>query len=159
MNDDFTIPGAPPPHASDATDGRIELAPGVRVPAAVLRVQYSRSGGPGGQNVNKLNTKAELWLPIDALRGQLAERALARLVKLAGRRVTRDGEIHLAAEATRSQERNREDAMQRLRELVVAALVEPKLRRKTKPSRGAKERRLQSKKRRSQIKARRQGRE
>jgi ribosome-associated protein len=137
----------------------IELAPNVRLPAWALRVQYSRSGGPGGQNVNKLNTKAEIWVHLDDLATRLTPRATARLEQLAGRRLTAGRELHFTSEAHRSQERNRQEAMQRLRELLVAAMKEPKVRRKTKPSRGARERRLQSKRRRSEIKARRQGRE
>src|SRR3982750_2640990 len=96
----------------------IELAPGVRVPESALRVQYSRSGGPGGQNVNKLNTKAELWVRLDDLAASLTYRAMGRLVQLAGRRLTKDGELHFASEMHRSQERNRQEAMQRLRELL-----------------------------------------
>jgi len=140
------------------SDG-IELAPNVRVPAWAVRVQFSRSGGPGGQNVNKLNTKADIWVHLDDLAGSLNPRAMARLEQLAGRRLTNQRELHLTSETTRSQERNRQEAMLRLRELLVAAMKEPKPRRKTKPSRGAKERRLESKRRRSQVKARRQGRE
>jgi ribosome-associated protein len=139
--------------------GGIELAPGVRVPESALTVQFARSGGPGGQNVNKLNTKAEIWLAMDAVRGRITQRAFDRLVKLAGKRLTLDGQIHLASEAHRSQEQNRQEAMERLRELLVSAMVEPKVRRKTKPSRRAKERRLEGKRRRSIVKARRQGRE
>ena len=121
-----------------------------------MRWQYARSRGPGGQNVNKVNTKAELWAPVDAIVG-LAPDALERLVKLAGRRLTSEGEIHIAADSSRTQEGNRMEALARLRELIVAAQFRPKARRKTKPSRGAKERRLQSKRRRSDLKARRRG--
>jgi ribosome-associated protein len=141
-----------------SSDG-IELAPRVRVPESALRVQYSRSSGAGGQNVNKLNTKAEVWIAIDALRSQLTDRAMTRLTQLAGKRLTAAGELHLSCETTRSQERNRQEAMDRLRELLVTAMHEPKVRRKTKPSRASKERRLQVKKRRSQVKAQRRGRD
>jgi ribosome-associated protein len=155
MTDDWNIPASPSPSSSDG----IELAPDVRVPASALRVQYSRSGGPGGQNVNKLNTKAEVWVRLDDLAPSLSHRAMARLEQLAGRRLTNQRELHFTSEVHRSQERNRQEAMQRLRELLVAAMKEPKVRRKTKPSRGAKERRLHAKRRRSEVKARRQGRE
>jgi ribosome-associated protein len=140
-------------------EGGIELAPRVRVPAGALRTQFSRSGGPGGQNVNKVNTKAELWIALADLAPHLTHRALARLEAAAGRRLTKDRELHFASEIHRSQERNRLENLERLRELLVAAMVEPKVRRKSKPSRAAKQRRLDQKKHRGKIKARRQGRE
>jgi ribosome-associated protein len=139
------------PSQHDAPDGRIRLAPGVRVPASALRFQFARSGGPGGQNVNKLNTKAELWVAIADL--NLHPIALERLRKLAGRRITSGDELHISSESERSQERNREEAMERLRELLVRATTIPKKRKATKPSKAAKQRRLQSKKRRSEIKS------
>src|SRR5829696_2025434 len=82
---------------------------------------------------------------------------LARLRASAGSRLTKSDEIHLVAESERSQEGNRQEVMDRLRELIVQAKVEPKRRRKTKPSAGAKQRRLESKKRRGEIKAQRRG--
>ena len=136
----------------------VELAPGLRVPGSALRWQFARSGGPGGQNVNKVNTKAELWVPLDVLTA-LTDRAKARLHKLAGRRLTAAGEIHVSAETERTQEANRAAALERLRELLVEAMREPKPRRKTGPTRASKQRRLDSKHRRSEIKARRRGHE
>jgi ribosome-associated protein len=136
--------------ASDA------IAPGVHVAPGGMRLQYARSGGPGGQNVNKLSTKAELWVQVSAIRG-LSQRALQRLRSLAGSRLTAGDEIHLRAESERSQQANRLEALQRLRELIVQARVEPKIRRKTKPSRAAKQKRLESKRRWSQIKSHRRG--
>jgi ribosome-associated protein len=138
--------------------GGLELAPGLRAPESAIHWQYARSSGPGGQNVNKVNTKAELWLPVDAIVG-LTDRARSRLRALAGKRLLSTGELHIASDTHRTQEGNRTAALERLRELLVAATHEPKARRKTKPSRGARERRLQSKKHRSEIKSRRQGRE
>lgn len=88
-----------------------------------------------------------------ALADLLTPAAFARLRALAGRRLTGAGEIHIAAETSRTQEGNRADALRRLRDLIVAALHEPKPRRKTKPSRAAKQRRMDSKKRRGQIKS------
>jgi ribosome-associated protein len=136
----------------------IELAPRVRVAESAMRWQYARSSGPGGQNVNKVNTKAELWIPLEALRG-LTERALTRLRGTAGKRLLASGEIHISSDTERTQEGNRAAVMERLRELLVGAMHEPKARRKTKPSRGARERRLKSKKHRSEIKSRRRGEE
>src|SRR5947208_14173904 len=92
--------------AAAATAATITLAPGVYAPESALRLQYSRSGGPGGQNVNKVNTRAQLWLPIDAITG-LSESALARLRQFAGHRLTAAGEIHIVAETERTQEGNR----------------------------------------------------
>jgi ribosome-associated protein len=137
---------------------RIELAPGVFAPASAVRVQYSRSGGPGGQNVNKVNTRVQLWVPVGGIVG-LSEPALARLRQFAGKRLTAADEINIVAETERTQERNRQAVMDRLRLLIEQAAREPKRRRKTKPSRAARERRLAVKKRRGEIKARRQGRE
>ncbi|HEV2296660.1 MAG TPA: alternative ribosome rescue aminoacyl-tRNA hydrolase ArfB [Tepidisphaeraceae bacterium] len=134
----------------------MELAPGVTISRDALRLQYARSGGPGGQNVNKLNTKAEIWVPIGALRG-LRDAALERLRTSAGNRLTKGDEIHLVSESERSHEGNRQDVMDRLRELIVAAKVEPRRRKKTRPSAGAKRRRLESKKKRGEIKAQRRG--
>jgi ribosome-associated protein len=136
----------------------LSLAPGVTVPASALRVQFSRSGGPGGQNVNKVNTRVQLWVPLAAITG-LRESAVARLKTLARSRLTLADEIHITAETERTQERNRQAVLDRLRELILTAVKEPKRRKKTKPSRGARERRLKSKRQRSEIKARRQGRE
>ena len=142
-----------PPNPAPDPAG-IDLAPGVTIPRDALRLQFARSGGPGGQNVNKLNTKAEIWVLVAAIRG-LREGALVRLRAAAGSRLTKADEIHLVSESERSQEGNRQDVMDRLRELIVQAKVEPKRRRKTKPSAGAKRRRLESKKRRGEIKAQR----
>jgi ribosome-associated protein len=140
-----------------AQSAMITLAPGVVVPESALRLQYSRSGGPGGQNVNKVNTRVQLWAPLAAIIG-LSENAMHRLRTLAGSRLTIAGELHIAAETERTQERNRQAVLDRLRDLIESAVKEPKRRRKTKPSRGAKERRLKGKRQRSEIKARRQGR-
>jgi ribosome-associated protein len=132
----------------------MQLAPGVRVDESQLRLQYARSSGPGGQNVNKVNTKTELWVPIAALTG-LTERARLRLASLAGYRLTQAGEIHIAADNHRTQEANRTEAFDRLRQLIVSAMHEPKPRRKTKISKGAKRRRVDAKKRRGEIKSNR----
>jgi ribosome-associated protein len=132
--------------------GGAEVAPGVIAPPGALRLQFARSGGPGGQNVNKLNTKAELWVKVDALIG-LRAGALQRLRDAAGRRLTAAGEVHLVSESERGQEGNRAEVFGRLREMIVRAKVEPKTRRKTKPSKAQKAKRLEQKKRRSDIKS------
>ena len=131
-----------------------EILPGVRIPESAMRFQFARSGGPGGQNVNKLNTKAELWVPLAAIEG-LSEAAAGRLRAMAGKRLTIAGEIHITSETERTQEGNRTAVIDRLKQLIQQAAHEPKRRRKTKPSRGAKERRIKSKKVRGEIKSQR----
>ena len=137
---------------SDSPPPGIELAPGISVAADALRLAYTRSSGPGGQNVNKVSSKAELWVAVGAIVG-LSEGARARLRTAAGSRLTKSDEIHLAADGSRSQEANRQEVLQRLREMIVVARVEPKTRRKTKPSRGSRQRRLDAKKQRGELKA------
>jgi len=134
--------------------GGVELAPGVSAPARSIRIQFARGGGPGGQNVNKLNTKAELWIQLDDIFGMSAA-ALRRLRRLAGQRLTDRDEIHLSSDAARTQQANRKLIFQRLRELIVAAQVQPKHRRPTRPTAGSRRRRLESKRKRSELKARR----
>lgn len=140
--------------SESAPTGGTEVAPGVFAPPGLLRLQFARGGGPGGQNVNKLNTKAELWVHVESLIG-LRAGAKERLRAIAGRRLTLSDEIHLSAEAERSQESNRQAVFDRLREMIVRARVEPKLRRKTKPSKASKQRRLEHKRRRGAIKVHR----
>ena len=130
----------------------VALAAGVGAPADTLRMQFSRSSGPGGQNVNKVNTKAELWIAVASLRG-LDDAALERLRGLAGARLTAAGDIHLVSDTHRSQSKNRREVLQRLGELLTAARRKPLVRRPTRPSSSARRRRLESKRRRSQIKS------
>ena len=135
----------------------IELAPGVWTDRAELRFAFSRSSGPGGQNVNKVNTKTELRVRPEALHG-LSESALTRLRNLAGRRISAEGDLILVAESERTQESNRQSCLQKLRELLVAAAREPRIRRKTRPSRGSRQRRLDSKRAHSDKKRQRSAR-
>ena len=128
----------------------------MRILDSAVRFQYARSSGPGGQNVNKLNTKADLWVPLHALYG-LTDRAMARLKQMAGKRLTVAEEIHIASDTERTQEANRAAVLERLTDLLKQAVHEPKKRRKIKPSKAAKQRRLDSKKRRSDIKSGRRG--
>jgi ribosome-associated protein len=132
------------------------LAPGVSVAAAGLRIKFSRGSGPGGQNVNKVNTKAEIWVQISRIIG-LSPSALERLRGLAGHRLTAGDELHLVSEVHRSQEANRREIFDRLRELILQARKEPKRRRKTRPTKASRRRRLESKRHRSEIKAHRGG--
>ena len=132
----------------------LELAPGVFAPESAVRFQYARSRGPGGQNVNKVNTKAELWVTLDSITG-LSDPARIRLQQFAGKRLTNAGEIHIACDTQSRQESNRQEVLLRLRELIMQAVHEPKKRRKTKPSKAAKRRRVEGKRIRGAIKAKR----
>jgi ribosome-associated protein len=116
-----------------------------------LEISFVRASGPGGQNVNKLATAAQLrW---DSRRAPLAEDMAARLAVLAGHRMTKDGVIVIQADRYRTQERNRQDAIDRLVDLLRDAAVRPKPRRATRPTLGSKKRRLEGKKRRGDVKA------
>lgn len=134
----------------------LEIAPGVRVPTDALVVRASRAGGPGGQNVNKVATRIQLRVSVDAIEG-LAEDARARLQVLAGHRWLEGGILALTVSDSRHQAENRQLAEERLIALVRAALVRPRTRRATRPTRGSQERRLSGKKSRSAVKRSRQG--
>jgi ribosome-associated protein len=121
-----------------------------------LEESFIRASGPGGQNVNKLSSAVQLRFDVRNS-PSLPDDVRARLERLAGRRLTREGVLVITAQRHRTQERNRQDARERLVELVRRASVAPIPRRATKPSAGARERRLESKKQRGRIKGLRQG--
>lgn len=135
------------PHHFDA-------APGVRLPPAVLRFTFARSSGPGGQNVNKLSTKAVLTVPAAALAEAMPPAAFERLRGLAGYRMNEE-QLQLSDEHSRSQWSNRQACLRKLSELVTAAMRRPKIRRATRPSKGAVQRRLNAKKQRGEAKKQR----
>lgn len=137
----------PPVRPGDA----IDLGRGCWAAKSAVIFSFSRSRGPGGQNVNKVNTRAEVHLAIAAIVG-LDDAARARLHDLAGSRLVGGDTLHVDSDAHRSQFENREACLARLRELVTAAATPPKRRKKTRPTRGSVERRLEGKRRDSDRK-------
>jgi len=121
------------------------------IPDAELDERFVRASGPGGQNVNKVSSAVELRFDISS--SSLPEDVKARLMALAGRRVNTEGVLLIDSREYRTQAQNREAARARLAALVHAATIKPKRRRKTKPTKAAKEKRIESKKRRSKVKA------
>lgn len=128
----------------------IEITPSFSIDERELTFEYIRASGPGGQNVNKVATAVQLRYDIHAssLPGDIKE----RMLRLAGKRVTQEGVLVLEAKQYRTQEQNREDAIQRLVDLVRRATVKPKKRTKTKPTAASREKRLKSKKARGEVK-------
>ena len=135
----------------------IEITPSLQIDERELQIDFVRASGPGGQNINKVATAAQLRFDVRA--SALPEDVKARLIHLAGNRVTAEGVLLIEAKRFRTQEQNREDALQRFVGLVRKALVKPKARKKTKPTPASKEERLKEKKRRGEIKKLRQERE
>jgi ribosome-associated protein len=138
--------------------GVLVVREGVFVPARALAWRSVRSSGPGGQNVNKVASKVELRVDLDAVVG-LDAAARARLEALTARRRDASGRLLVTSQRTRDQGRNLEDAREKVRELVAQALRVPRRRRPTRPSRAAVERRLLHKRRRGALKRERRGKE
>jgi len=146
MNDQFAD--------NQADDNYIRITPSLVIPRAELQFRTSRSGGPGGQHVNKVETRVELLFDV-ANSPSLDEWQRQRLLDGLQSWLDSDGVLHIVSDSYRSQYRNREDVIARFVMLLQHALRPPKLRRPTRVPRGAKEARLQEKKHRGDIKRRR----
>jgi ribosome-associated protein len=129
----------------------IRITDQIAIDESELTETFVRASGPGGQNVNKLATAVQLRFDVRHSPSLPAD-VRVRLAALAGRRLTQDGVLVIIAQRHRTQERNREDARTRLIELIRQAAVPPKRRRPTRPTAGSRERRIESKKRRSGVK-------
>jgi ribosome-associated protein len=133
----------------------IRITDRISIDEGAIEERFIRSSGPGGQNVNKLATAVQLRFDLRGSASLPADMRL-RAERLAGRRLTLGGVIVITAQSHRTQERNRQDALDRLIELLRRASIAPKPRRPTRPTKGSRERRLESKKNRSTVKGLRQ---
>jgi ribosome-associated protein len=129
----------------------LQISPTLAIPDQELEERFVRSSGPGGQNVNKVSTAVELRFDV-ANSPSLPEAVRERLLARRDRRITDEGVLVLSAQRFRTQDRNREDARERLAAVITAALTAPKKRVATKPTKGSKERRLGAKRERSTVK-------
>jgi len=130
----------------------LEINADIHIPDDELHWSFARSGGPGGQNVNKVASKAILRWDVQAT-SSLPEHVKQRLLAHQRKRITNEGELVLNSQRYRDQERNREDCLQKLRDIILEAATLPKRRRPTKPTRGSRMNRLQEKRRRAGVKA------
>jgi ribosome-associated protein len=131
--------------------GEIVVSEGVVVPEGAMTMRATRASGPGGQNVNKVASKVELRVDLARIVG-LDRGARERLVRLCARSVDAEGYLLVTSQLTRDQRQNVDDAREKVRRFVLSALVRPRTRRKTRPTRGSVERRIEDKKRRGQVK-------
>jgi ribosome-associated protein len=132
----------------------IEITANIVIPDEELEWKFIRASGPGGQNVNKVSSAVQLrfLLPLNT---SLPVAARNRLRAIAGQKLVDDGTILFSARSERSQEQNRRAASERLASLIRTAMIEPKIRKKTRPTKGSQERRIETKKRRGATKSQR----
>ena len=133
------------------SDTALPVSPSIPLGADELHERFITAGGPGGQNVNKVASAVELRFDV-ARSPSLPEPVRQRLLRLAGKRLTQDGVLVIQARRHRTQDRNRVDARERLAELIRSALVAPKPRRATKPTKASKAKRVEAKKGRGAVK-------
>jgi len=129
----------------------IQITPDLAIDESEIQQEFVRASGPGGQHVNRVATAVQLRFDV-ANSPSLPDDVRARLVQLAGKRVTKDGVLLVESQRFRTQEQNRQDALERLIELIRQATKKPTRRRKTRPTRASKERRLEKKRRQSEKK-------
>jgi len=139
----------------EISDNSLVISPDLRIPLSELQYRTSRSGGPGGQHVNTSSTRVEVTWNV-AGSPSLTPEQRTRLLQQLATRLDTEGQVRLVSSGTRSQLRNKEDVTDRLRSTIAAALVVPKKRKPTKPSRAAKAARLEAKRKRAATKRRRQ---
>jgi ribosome-associated protein len=129
----------------------MKITNSISIDESELQIDFVQASGPGGQNVNKVATAVQLRFDVSGS-DSLPEDAKARLIKLAGKRMTKERTLIIEAKRYRTQEANREDALARFKALVQKALFKPKKRKRTKPTRASKEKRLKEKKQRGELK-------
>ena len=143
-----------PERVPNSDDDRLVVKEGLAIPLSEFEFTFMRSSGPGGQNVNKVNSKARLRWPVKDS-PSLDEAVKRRFLAKNARRLTSEGELIITSQRYRDQPKNVADCLEKLRELLLEAASPPKRRRRTKPSRASKERRLKGKRERSERKERR----
>lgn len=132
----------------------LEVTPHIAIPEDAFSVTYARSGGPGGQNVNKVSSKVHLrWNPETS--PHVPEDIKARFLVQQKHRLTKEGDLLIVSQKTRDQGKNYEDCLEKLKEMILAAVTIPKKRKKTRPTKGSIERRLTAKKKTAERKSNR----